>query len=468
MHDWKQALLRQLPSVDSLMRHEDILDLLSKYPHGLVLECVREVLEDFRKEVIRMEQPDLGPDNSMLISQIACLVDDRYPPNFRQVINATGVILHTNLGRAPMSQKAAEAALWAGSRYSNLEMNLNTGDRGSRLKHVEVLLKRLTGAEACLVVNNNAAAVLLALNTLAKDREVIVSRGQMVEIGGGFRIPEVMKQSGARLVEVGATNRTYLSDYQCAVTENTALLLKVHTSNYQIVGFASECSPSELADFGRGIGIPVMVDLGSGCLVDLQAMGIDGEPKVSDVVGAGVDIVTFSGDKLLGGPQAGIIAGREEYIVAMKINPLARALRIDKMTLAALEATLREYLWGSPEGEIPVLAMLSVSQDELAARGKLLQQQLQGVPGIETYLIRGESQAGGGALPLQELPTFLVSASVPGVSPEALAAGLRRGNPPVITLIRDDSVLFDVRTMDDQEINIVAQCLDRVVRESQF
>lgn len=465
MYDWKQALLRQIPGVDSLMQDEEVMDLLAKYPRELVLECIREVLEDFRKEVICMEQPQSGPDNSMLISQIACLVDDRHRSNFRQVINATGIILHTNLGRTPLSKHAAAAAEWAGCSYSNLEMDLKTGERGSRFSHVEELVKRLTGAEDCMVVNNNAAAVLLALDTLAKGREVVVSRGQLVEIGGGFRIPEVMAQSGARLVEVGSTNRTYISDYRRGITENTALLLKVHTSNYQIIGFTAETTSAQLVALGRELKVPVMEDLGSGCLVDLQPWGIEGETSVREVVESGVDIVTFSGDKLLGGPQAGILVGKKEYISEMKTNPLARAVRIDKMTLAALETTLRDYLWGKPEEDIPVLRMLCASQEELGARAQNLKQKLELVQGIQTYIIRGVSQAGGGALPLLELPTFLVSVSLADVSPEVLASGLRRGDPPVIGIIRDDSVLFDVRTLDEQDLELVAESVLTAVQE---
>jgi len=464
VYNWKQALLRQLPGVDVLLEKPEIKELMESYPRGLVLESIREALEDVRTEIISLDRPREPLEVSMLVNRITYLVEKKARPNLRRVINATGIILHTNLGRAVLSRRAVEALQVAAQNYTNLEIDLGTGERGSRFSHVEKLLTRLTGAEDCMVVNNNAGAVLLALNTLAKEKEVIVSRGQLVEIGGAFRIPEVMEQSGAKLVEVGTTNRTYPSDYRRAVNENTGLLLLVHTSNYRIVGFTRETTPAELVEVAREVNLPVMEDLGSGCLVDLELTGIRGEPTVTDIIESGVDVVTFSGDKLLGGPQAGIIVGKKKYVSAMKRNPLARALRVDKLTVAALEATLREYLEGIAEESIPTLKMLTLSKQELSARAEELQYRINVFTGIEAEIAEGTSQAGGGALPALELPTYLVLLRVPGMTPERLVSELREGEPPVIAMIRGDHVVFDVRTIREDELPITASCVARVIQ----
>jgi L-seryl-tRNA(Ser) seleniumtransferase len=347
-------------------------------------------------------------------------------------------------------------------------LNLETGERGSRYEHVEDLLCRISGAESGLAVNNNAGAVLLALNSLAEGKEVIVSRGQLVEIGGSFRIPDVMKKSGARLVEVGTTNRTHLGDYEQAVTENTALLLKVHTSNYRILGFTAEVSLKELAELGRAKGLPVMEDLGSGCFIDLAPYGIEHEPTVQEALQAGVDVVTFSGDKLLGGPQAGIILGKKRFIDLIKKNPLNRALRIDKLTLAGLESTLRVYL--DPDRVVkvlPALGMLTCPLEELEKRARRFQRRLarELSSGAEMTIREESSQVGGGALPLQTLPTRVVAIRPLGISAASLEERLRRNRPPVIARVKEEEVLLDLRTVAEEEEEVLLEAVKRALNE---
>ena len=463
MFGWRQALLRQIPSVESLLERPEVKEWLAVYPRPLVVEAVREALEDTRSEVVAMDEPMDKLDIELLISRTAYLVETKARSSLKPVINATGIVLHTNLGRALLSRKAVEAVQAVASRFSNLEVDLESGMRGSRFTHVEGLLQRLTGAEDSMVVNNNAGAVLLALSSMASGKEVIVSRGELVEIGGSFRVPDVMEQSGARLVEVGTTNRTYPDDYSRAVTGDTALLLKVHTSNYRVMGFASSTSTRELVKAGADTKTPVMEDLGSGSILDLEAFGIKGEPSVRAAVKDGVDVITFSGDKLLGGPQAGIIVGKSKYISPMKKHPLARALRIDKMTAAALEATLREYLADGPEERVPVSKMLMLSDTELSERAEDLQYKLQAFGGLEAEVVKGTSQAGGGSLPLLDLLTFLVGIKVPGIPASELAEDLRRGAPPVMAIIRDEKVFFDVRTISPEENAAIAACVSRAI-----
>ncbi|KKM11586.1 hypothetical protein SY88_07765 [Clostridiales bacterium PH28_bin88] len=458
MDSEQQRLLRSLPAVDEVLQAEPVKGLLAEAPRGLVVEAVREVLEEYRASIRQDRYPDPVTREEVAVSA-AKRVRAFLRPHLRRVINATGVVLHTNLGRAVLSRKAREAVQVAAAGYTNLELDLATGERGSRYHHVNRLLTRLSGAEDALVVNNNAAAVLLALSTLARGREVIVSRGQLVEIGGSFRVPEVMAQGGAHLVEVGTTNKTYLRDYQAAITPETALLLKVHTSNYRVVGFTRETSLEELVALGRAREIPVMEDLGSGFLVDLTPWGITGEPTVRDSVAKGADVVTFSGDKLLGGPQAGIILGRADLIRKMKAHPLTRALRVDKLTLAALEATLRDYLDlpGARE-RIPTLRMLTAQVEELQPRAEellaLLEQQLTGRGALE--LTAGYSEAGGGSLPTTRIPTMLVTIFPRGVTADALVARLREQEPAVMARIQDDRVVLDVRTVLPEEIPLLA------------
>ncbi len=461
--------LRNLPPVDQLLREPAVETLVAAHPRVLVVDAVREVLGRWRERItsgtegVPAAREELVP---LIVAEVTAAVEARARPALRRVINATGVVLHTNLGRAVLSQRARRAVEVAAARYTNLEFNLATGKRGSRYELVDELLRQLTGAEASLVVNNNAAAVLLALGTLAAGREVIVSRGQLVEIGGSFRIPEVMAQSGARLVEVGATNKTHLRDYRGAITSETALLLHVHASNYRIVGFTKEVGLEELVALGREFGLPVMSDLGSGFLVELARFGYPYEPTVQETVGAGVDVVTFSGDKLLGGPQAGIIVGRRELVDRMKKNPLTRAVRVDKMTLAALEATLREYL--EPERvleQIPTLRMLTLDVATLetaaAQLAEVLRSTLDGlaVVGVEA----GVSQVGGGALPTAAPGTFLVTVRPAGVGVNELVCRLRAGEPAVVGRVQDDRLCLDPRTIAADEYTPLAEALRRAL-----
>ena len=448
--------LRQLPSVDRVWRTLESRGIAAAYPRPLVIREIRDLLEAVRAGRIALtSEPGSG-----VVEAAAARVEERLRAKGqggpRRVINATGVVLHTNLGRAVLSESARRAVAAVASGYCDLELDLTTGGRGSRLDHVEGLIREVTGAEAALVVNNNAAAVLLALDTLAKGREVIVSRGQLVEIGGAFRVPAVMAKSGARLIEVGTTNKTYLRDYAEAVTPETALLLRVHTSNYRVIGFVSEVPLEELVELGRQRGLPVMEDLGSGALIDLAARGLPAEPTVQRSVRAGADVVTFSGDKLVGGPQAGIAVGRREVIARMRANQLMRALRVDKLTLAALAATLRSYLEpGRAEREVPALAALLAEPRVLAARARRLVARLRSrAAGLGRFAAEpGSSPAGGGSLPGVELPTWLVALEpAPGsLTPTQIEAGLRGADPPVLVRVSQGRVLVDVRALAPDE-----------------
>jgi len=446
-----ENIYQWIPAVDELLLNQRIKDVQG-VPRSVVLDCIRGVLGRYRQNLgtTKDQYPNPGDLKEAIIKDILEEINKRSKPSLRPVINATGVVLHTNLGRAVLSETARKSIDFAASGYSNLELNLESGERGSRYSHVETLITRLTGAESCLVVNNNAAAVLLALDTMAKGKETIVSRGELVEIGGAFRVPDVMERSGSRLVEVGTTNKTYIEDYEKAIVSETGLLLKVHTSNYRIIGFTQEPTLRELVELGNKHDVPVMDDLGSGCLYDLKARGIGDEPTVQQVVASGVDVVTFSGDKLLGGPQAGIIAGKEKYISRMKKNPLTRALRIDKMTVAALEATLKSYL--EPErvaGEVPTLEMLTRPLDTLQEQANQLKKMLTKdlSSSIEVVIEKGVSQVGGGSLPGINLETFLVVIQPQNQKVDQFASALRGGTPAVLTYIRDDKVIIDPRTV---------------------
>lgn len=433
--------LRKLPSVDRLLAHPVLQALQQEARHEMVVGAAREVLQRAR-EAIRAGQP--CPSTEDLAQDARQVLASRLRPTLLPVINATGVVIHTNLGRAPLSEEAL-AAMWeAGQGYSNLEYSLEEGRRGSRYVHAEELLCRLTGAEAALVVNNNAGAVLLILAALAAGREVVISRGQLIEIGGGFRIPDVMRQSGARLVEVGTTNRTRIGDYREALTEDTALLFRAHHSNFRMVGFTEEASLAELVALGREAGVPVVDDLGSGSLLPTEAYGLAHEPLVQESVAAGAALVSFSGDKLLGGPQAGIIVGRRDLVERLRRFPLTRALRVDKTTLAGLQATLLHYLRGEAVEKVPVWRMIATGPQVLRRRARSWARRLaaQGVPAV---VVPGESAVGGGSLPGQTLPTFLLALAV--ASPDRLARRLRQGSPPVVARIEDDRLVFDPRTV---------------------
>jgi L-seryl-tRNA(Ser) seleniumtransferase len=389
-------------------------------------------------------------------------------PSLRRVLNLTGTVLHTNLGRAPLAESALRAVTAVARGYSTLEYDLAEGQRGERHVHVEELLCRLTGAESALAVNNNAGAVLLALSALAGGKSALVSRGELIEIGGSFRIPEIMAAGGVKLVEVGATNKTHLKDFQKAIGADTALILKVHTSNYRILGFTAAVSGEELATLAKERGIPVLEDLGSGLLVDLHPLGLPREPTVRESLATGIDLVTFSGDKLLGGPQAGLIAGRREIVARLKQHPLARALRLDKMTLAALEATLRLYL--DPQRalrEVPTLRLLAVSAEELRRRCEALLPQLQAAAGAQASLalVAAKATVGGGALPLAELPGFAIAVTPHRLTLQQLAERLRQGDPPVVGRIQDERLLLDPRTLLAGEEELLVAALGEALAE---
>lgn len=443
-----QKLLRQIPKVDELMKQPLLLSLCESVPSQTVTQAVRQVLEDLRKDILSGKIEEM-PSVEALCAGIVSDASRQAEPSLKKVINATGIILHTNLGRACISARAAVAAQEVAQSYSTLEYNLQAGRRGTRYSHVESLLCKLTGAESALVVNNNAAAVLLILSDMAQGGQVITSRGELVEIGGSFRVPDIMEACGAELKEVGTTNKTHLWDYDRAITEKTRALMKVHTSNYRIVGFSETPTLPELAELAHSRGLPVIEDLGSGCLVDLQQFGIYGEPTVQDSVRAGVDVVSFSGDKLLGGPQAGIIVGKKAIVDKLKKHPLTRAMRVDKMTLAALEATLRSYEIGA-YNEIPTIAMLAVTQDQLRAKADALCG-LMTAAGIAAEVVPTEGQVGGGSVPTQMLKSFAVAVQPAGVNLDQLEANLRMGRPAIVGRINHDRFLLDVRTLKESD-----------------
>ncbi len=466
----RQQVLRRIPSVEEILSRPEIQDLLRSQPRGVVVEAIRRGLKRLREEILRKEDPSEFDASFFSFDSLLPLfqkeIELQVNPRLIRVINATGIIIHTNLGRSPLHTSALQHMVEISKSYSNLEYDLERGERGSRYSHVEDLLCRLTGAESALVVNNNAGAVLLALNTIAEGREAIVSTGELVEIGGSFRIPDVMKRSGAILKEVGTTNRTYLSDYEKAIGPQTALLLKVHTSNFRIMGFTAEVSLEELVQLGKKHGLTVMNDLGSGCLIDLSRYGLEKEPTVQEAIKTGVDVVTISGDKLLGGPQAGILLGKKGLLDLIKINPLTRALRIDKLTLAALESTLLLYLDEKKVmEEIPTLRMISFDMKRLKGRGRRLLRRLsKEAQGQARFTLREDSsEVGGGALPLQKLPTFVLAIHPLHLSVNGLEERLRRGDPPVIARISKEELILDMRTIFDEEILLLVRCLEKAL-----
>ncbi len=458
-------MLKNIPKVDKVLEWPEISPFLENYPRPLVIAAVRDTLDQVRAAILHREAGSETLQREVLIEQVGSALARTNTPGLRRVINGTGVILHTNLGRAPLSESLRDTMLEAAFGYSTLEFDLETGERGSRAVHVEKLLCSLTGAEAAVVVNNNAAAVLLALSSLARGKEVIVSRGELVEIGGSFRIPEVMEQSGAVLREVGATNRTHARDYRTAISEETALLLKVHTSNFAVVGFTSEVSTEELVTIGGEASLPVMVDAGSGTLVNLSAHGLPGETTVQEYLKAGAALVTFSGDKLLGGPQAGIIVGTRRCLEPMKKHPLLRALRVDKVTLATLEGTLRLYRDERQAlGLIPSLRMLTVSGVELASRARAaLRRMRRTLPAsVSLKTLPGFSQVGGGTFPLVKIPTSLISVSMAGLSAQQLEQKLRTSPLPIIGRISQGDFLLDLRTLSEQDIREIISALQSI------
>ncbi len=447
-----QEELRKLPSVDRLLQEDTIQTLAEEYGHDLTVEAIRQALDIARQAILAGQD---CPSMDELVEMTRVNLEARSRPTLCPVINATGVIIHTNLGRAPLSAEARAAMELAARGYTNLEYDLEAGRRGSRYVHAEELLCRLTGAEAALIVNNNAAAVLLILTTLAQGKEAIVSRGHLVEIGGGFRMPAVMRQSGARLVEVGTTNRTYIWDYEEAITEETALLMSVHRSNFRLTGFVHEPTLGQLVELGEKKGLPVVDDLGSGALLDTSVYRLAHELTFQESVGQGVALVSASGDKLLGGPQAGIIVGRGDLITRLKRHPLTRALRVDKTTIAGLQATLLHYLKGEAEEKVPVWQMIAAPVEAVERRAIAWAEKL-AAAGITAEVVDGRSTVGGGSLPGETLPTRLVAIQVD--SPDELARRLRAGDPPIIGRIEDDLFLLDPCTVlaDEEEALIEA------------
>ena len=464
-----KELLRQLPSVDEVLKENRTKQWLTDYPRALVLDAIRTAINARREAILTRETgaSAVAPPLSTILDRAESILQELSEPSLQPVINATGVIVHTNLGRSILSDKAIQRVMEVSRGYSNLEYDIRVGERGKRHVHIEGILTRLTGVEAATAVNNNAAAVFLCLNTLARGKEVIVSRGELVEIGGSFRIPDVMERSGAILREVGATNKTHLKDYEKAINENTGLLLKVHTSNYKIVGFTKEVTPEELAKLGKKHNLPVMWDLGSGSFIDLRAYGAGSEPTVQQAVDSGVDVLTFSGDKLLGGPQAGLIIGRKACLDPIRSNPLARALRLDKMTLAALDATLGQYLdMDKAVKDIPTLWMLTQPLSEIARKAELLSSGLERIDdaGLSVSIQDDASQSGGGALPTGNFPTKTVCIRHTTLSANQLEARLRLGKPHIITRIKEGLVIFDPRTLNDEELGKIVEAVGGIIQ----
>ncbi len=460
--DEKYRLLKSLPKVDEcidLLTHDAEVDA----PQKIIKTVVQKAIDHEREIILRGQNHEGVRSTEEWTAIFKRNILKQMQPNFKRVINGTGVVIHTNLGRSILSQTATNRLAQTGGYYSNLEFDLETGKRGSRYSLVEELICYLTGAEAALVVNNNAAAVLIVLDTLTRNKETIVSRGQLVEIGGSFRIPDVMAKSGAKLVEVGATNRTHLYDYEQAISEETALLLRVHTSNFRIIGFTSEVSPEDMVALARKNGLLTMEDLGSGSLIDFSRFGFPKEPTVQEIVKAGVDVVTFSGDKLLGGPQAGIIVGCKDIVSRIKKNPLNRALRIDKFTLASLESVLREYLdFENALKNVPTLRMLTISAEELKKKAQLLVRRLTKKLGkrCRTYMVSTVSMVGGGALPAYSINSWAIVLEPSDMSLNSFEKKLRHLPIPIIGRIENDRFLLDVRTLQEREYDELIALLD--------
>ena len=468
MEQSKQQLLRQLPGVDRILEHGAGGKHFDDIPKSVLIPAIRATIDELRTDILASTEPvdsdRFSPDE--LIETVKQRAGRVMALKLKRTVNATGVVVHTNLGRSLLSSRVLDHLVSISSRYSNLEFDLEKGRRGSRHSIVEDILCQLSGAEAAMVVNNNAAAVLLCLDSLASGREVIVSRGELVEIGGAFRIPDVMAKSGAILKEVGTTNRTHTRDYENAIGDQTGLLLKAHTSNYSIVGFTATVSLPDLVSIGRRHKIPVMEDLGSGTLIDFSNYGMIKEPTIQESLAAGVDVVTFSGDKLLGGPQGGIVLGGKPIIDRIKANPLARALRIDKMTLAALEATLQLYRdERQAMQQIPTLAMLNMPLTVIEGRAADLKSRLEGIDEdrITAVLLACNSRAGGGSLPLLNLPSRCVGIRINGISANAIERWLRNATPPVIGRIENDQYIMDPRTLQEEDMDIIEKAFRQML-----
>jgi len=467
----QQTLLRMLPGIDHIIELAKSEPFFDNIPKSVLARSARYVVENLRTAILD-DSPDITDKNlsdSLILENVKNSVQDAMKLNLKRTINATGVVVHTNLGRSLLADDAVENLLTIASRYSNLEFDLSKGTRGSRYSNVEDILCEISGAEAAMVVNNNAGAVFLCLETIARDKKVIVSRGELVEIGGSFRIPDVMAKSGGILKEVGTTNRTHLKDYESAIENDTGLLLKVHKSNYSIVGFTADVSLEDLVALGARYQIPVMEDLGSGTFVDFSKYGLLKEPTVQESVAAGADVITFSGDKLLGGPQAGIIVGKKDLLNDIKKNPITRALRIDKLTLAALESTLRYYRnIDTVMGSIPTLRMLSLPFGYIETKAKELGKMLENIGDtrMTIKLINLSSRAGGGALPLLNLPSKGVGVEIQGISSNSIEEYLRNNELPIIGRIEDDIFIMDLRTVQDDELLTIKNAFNNMLKKA--
>lgn len=467
-----QSQLQQLPAIEKLLNTSDMLELQAIYARALVTEALRAVIADIRSDILRSDRNIQLPDTAGYARLTRQRIADKIAPRLHPVVNATGTITHTNLGRALLSTTACEAMQQAAQNYVNLEYDVTTGKRGHRDRITEPLLQQLTGGEASTVVNNNAAAVLLALQTMAHGKEVIVSRGELIEIGGAFRIPDVMEASGAILREVGTTNRTHLRDYAAAITENTGLLLKVHPSNYKILGFTATPTMEELTELGAQHSIPTMEDLGSGALVDMAQYGLPREPLVAESIASGVDIVTFSGDKLLGGPQAGVIVGKAEWIEKMRKNPMMRAMRVDKLTLAALAATLQLYLTtpsaDTLAAQLPMLNRYTRPMEALHAVAKQLARQLRDIFGEKVHIQIAEThgQIGSGALPVETLQSVALVLEPTDITTDELASRFRQAKVPVIGRIKDAQLWLDLRAIYEREQACIVETARQVSLKS--
>ncbi|MEG1583980.1 MAG: L-seryl-tRNA(Sec) selenium transferase [Anaerovorax sp.] len=478
MNNMKKELLRTIPKIDEVLMDKRLSVFFDTISRDVIVESVREAIDELRKRILVGEEPEgVGNLQEGVMDQIIKSIAEKNQKSLRRTINATGIALHTNLGRAKLSKSACESVNEIAKNYSTLEYDVKKGARGSRHDHLGALITKITGAEAAMVVNNNAAATMLCLAALTKNKEVIVSRGELVEIGGSFRVPEIMAESGACLVEVGATNKTKLADYEKAITPETGALLKVHTSNYKIMGFTAEVTLPQLVELGKEKNLPVIYDMGSGLMVNLRDYGID-EPTVIESLATGIDLILFSGDKLLGGPQGGILAGKKEYIDQMKKHPLARVLRVDKMTLAAMEATFRSYLdLTKAQEEIPVLHMLTLSKEELKKRAEdfasKLKDSLDGdeqknSDGFTVKVEKSEGQVGGGSAPTTVLPGYAVTLGVDEKSTEfsleKIERALRNFEIPIIVRIFHDKIHFDMRTISDEEGILIVKAVSELIK----
>lgn len=463
----KNMLYRSIPKVDVLLENQDIVTLIENHHRDVVVDVIREEIDKLRNFIKENDDVNLIETKiNNLIENIKISTEKVYSYNIKKVINGTGTILHTNLGRAIISKKHADYLSEVVTSYSNLEYNLEEGRRGERYSHFEKLICKITGAEAAMAVNNNAAAVMLVLSSMAAEKEVIVSRGELVEVGGKFRIPDVMKSSNAHLVEIGTTNKTHLEDYEDAISENTGAFLKVHTSNFKILGFTESVSIEELCKLGREKDIPVIEDIGSGVLIDLSKYGLEYEPTVQDSIKAGVDVVSFSGDKLLGGPQAGIIVGKKKYIDKMKKNPLTRAFRIDKFTATILEMIFHEYLNEEDAiKNIPVLSLITKDSKEIEKNANALFNKIENLENVADINVEDTfSQIGGGSLPAERIKSKSVTIMPKNISTQSLEAKLRAGKNPVVGRISGEKLILDMRTVLEDEIDILAQKLIDILK----